>query len=160
MPRRAAVDRRRAAARVLRHVRRRVHRAQFVDEVLGVVALVGAERDRPRPIGARLDHVQRRDPLGVAVGLGQTGVDDEAVAVLHQRMAHEAELGFLARPLAIEPRLGSVVDACVSFERFWPWKSASRFRPPPCGGGSPEPSFGRKLFIDAQASTSVPSTEK
>ena len=27
-------------------------------------------------------------------------------------------------------------------------------------GGSPEPSFGRKLFIDAQASISVPSTEK
>ena len=84
---------------------RRVHRAQFIDEVLGVIALVGAERDRPRPVGARLDHVQRRDPLGMAVGLGQTGVDDEAVAVLHQRMPHEAELGFLARSLAIEPRL-------------------------------------------------------
>ena len=28
------------------------------------------------------------------------------------------------------------------------------------GGGSPEPSFGLKLFIDAQASISVPSTEK
>jgi len=45
-------------------------------------------------------------------------------------------------------------------ERFWPWKSASRFRPPPTVGGSPELSFGRKLFIDAQASISVPSTEK
>jgi hypothetical protein len=31
-------------------------------------------------------------------------------------------------------------------------------RPGP--GGSAEPSFGRKLFIDAQASISVPSTEK
>ena len=27
-------------------------------------------------------------------------------------------------------------------------------------GGSPEPSFGRKLFIDAQAFSKVPSTEK
>jgi hypothetical protein len=27
-------------------------------------------------------------------------------------------------------------------------------------GGSSDPSFGRKLFIDAQASISVPSTEK
>jgi hypothetical protein len=44
--------------------------------------------------------------------------------------------------------------------RFWPWKSASRFLPPPEAGGSPEPSFGRKLFIDAHASTNVPSTEK
>jgi hypothetical protein len=32
--------------------------------------------------------------------------------------------------------------------------------PPPPAGGSPEPSFGRKLFIEAQASISVPSTEK
>jgi hypothetical protein len=31
-------------------------------------------------------------------------------------------------------------------------------RPGP--GGEPEPSFGRKLFIEAQASISVPSTEK
>ena len=48
MARRAAVDRRRAAVRILRYVRRRVHRAQFTDEVLGVVSLVGAERNRPR----------------------------------------------------------------------------------------------------------------
>src|SRR5271166_3894182 len=41
----------------------------------------------------------------MAVGLGQTVVDDEAVAVLYQRMPHEAELGFLARPLAVKPRL-------------------------------------------------------
>jgi hypothetical protein len=32
-------------------------------------------------------------------------------------------------------------------------------RPPPSGGSS-DPSFARKLFIDAHASTSVPSTEK
>jgi hypothetical protein len=30
----------------------------------------------------------------------------------------------------------------------------------PGDGGSPEPSFGRKLFIDAQALSRVPSTEK
>ena len=42
VPRGSAVDRRRAAVRVLRHVRRRVHRPQFIDEVLGVIGLVGA----------------------------------------------------------------------------------------------------------------------
>jgi hypothetical protein len=52
-----------------------------------------------------------------------------------------------------------VVEACVAFDRFLPWKSASLLRPPPAGGSS-EPSFGRKLFIDAHASISVPSTEK
>ena len=82
-----------------------VHRAQFIDEVLGVVGFVGAQRDRLRPIGARLDHVQRRNPFRMAVGPSQTGVDQKAVAVLHQRMPHEAELGLLARPLAVEPRL-------------------------------------------------------
>ena len=55
-------------------------------------------------MGVRLIDEQRRDPLGMAVGLGQTGVDDQAVAVLHQRMPHEAELGLLARPFAIETR--------------------------------------------------------
>jgi hypothetical protein len=35
----------------------------------------------------------------MTVGLSQAGVDNEAVAVLHQRMSHEAEaeLGLLAR---------------------------------------------------------------
>ncbi len=36
-----------------------VHRAQSVDEILGVVGFVRAKRDRPRPIGARLDHGRR-----------------------------------------------------------------------------------------------------
>jgi hypothetical protein len=53
-------------------------------------------------------------------------------------------------------------------ERFSPRKFASALRPPP-NGGSPEPFlgsspedglFGRKLFIEAHASISVPSTEK
>ena len=86
--------------------RRHLHRAQFVDEVLRVIGFVGTQRDRLRSIGARLDHVQRRDPLGVAVGWCQAGVDHQAVAVLHQGMAHEAELRFLAGPFAIERRLG------------------------------------------------------
>jgi hypothetical protein len=38
--------------------------------------------------------------------LGQGCRDDETAAVFHQRVAHEAELGFLAATLAIEQRLG------------------------------------------------------
>jgi hypothetical protein len=102
---RAAVDRRRAAICVLRHVGRHFHRAEFVDEILGVIGFVGAQGDRLRPVGAWLDHMQRRNPLGVAIGRRQTGVDQKAVAVLHQRMPHETELGLLARPLAVEPGL-------------------------------------------------------
>src|SRR5262249_58168335 len=90
----------------------------------------------------------------------ETSVEHQSVGVLHQGMPHEAELGLFARPLAIEPRLwiGSrgvgVVRALLTV------KSASRFRPSPSAGGSSEPSFGLKLFIDAQASINVPSTEK
>jgi hypothetical protein len=51
---------------------------------------------------------------------------------------------FISLPLPLRYSLasGSVVEAWVSFERFWPWKSASALRPPPWAGGSPEPSFG------------------
>jgi len=52
----------------------------------------------------------------------------------------------------------SVVEACVSFDRFVLRKSDSPLRPG--DGGSPDPSLGRKLFIDAQALSKVPSTEK
>lgn len=51
----------------------------------------------------------------------------------------------------------AAVEAWVSFERF----SLRKFRWPlrPGPGGSPEPSFGRKLFMLAHASIIVPSTE-
>src|SRR5215204_6613612 len=81
-----------------------------------------------------------------------------AMAVFHERMAHEAQLGLAARPLAIEPgvqiggALMAVVGAALAVEVALTvaprrWRIA-------------EPSFGRKLFIDAQASISVPSTLK
>jgi hypothetical protein len=38
-----------------------------------------------------------------------------------------------------------MVEAWVLFERFWPWKSASALRPPPCAGGSP-PVGDERLF--------------
>jgi hypothetical protein len=110
-------------------------------------------------IGRRLDHMQRCDPLGMTVGLGQTGIDDEAAAVLHQRMPHKAELRLLARPLAIKPRF-RIGGRGVRLVRALLAMEIRLAVPPAAAGGSPEPSFGRKLFIDAQASTSVPSTEK
>ena len=47
--------------------------------------------------------MQRRHPLGMAVGQGQAGIDQQAVAVLHQPMPHEAQLRLLALALAVEP---------------------------------------------------------
>src|ERR1700722_3564339 len=50
--------------------------------------------------------LRRRYPLGVAVSRRQTGINQKAMAVLHQAMADEAKLGFLARSLAVEPCIG------------------------------------------------------
>jgi hypothetical protein len=53
--RRAAVNRRGTPPiGILRDVRRRIHRAQFIDEVRCVVGFVGAESNGPRSIGMRL----------------------------------------------------------------------------------------------------------
>src|SRR5690606_11715108 len=101
MARRATVDRRTSAADVLRYMRRHLHRAQLVDEVLRVVSLVGAERDGPRPVSPGFDHVQCRHPLGITVGQSQAGIDQKAMAVLHQPMPHEAQLCLLALALAL-----------------------------------------------------------
>ena len=115
-------------------MRRHCHRAQLFDEVFRVVGLVGTERVRARPVGARFDHGERRYPLGVAVSRRQTSINQKAMAVLHQAMDDEAELGFLAWSLAVEPCIGIVVETCVSFHRFFPWKSDSVLRPPLAGG--------------------------
>ena len=53
----------------------------------------------------------------------------------------------------------------MAFARFSPWKSRAALRPPPPPLPFPDdggrlPSFGTKLFMLAQASIRVPSTEK
>src|SRR4029078_13213719 len=65
----------------------------------------GTHGDCRRRLSVGLDDVYRRDALGVSIGWRQTSFDHQSVAVLHQGMPHEAELGLFARALAIEPRL-------------------------------------------------------
>jgi hypothetical protein len=92
VPGRSSVNRRAAAAGVLCNMRR----TQLVDEVFCIVGFVGAKCDRSRSIGTRLDHVQRGHPFGMTVRQRQAGVDQQAVAVLHQPMPDEAQLRLLA----------------------------------------------------------------
>jgi hypothetical protein len=73
------------AEQVLKDIRR-----QTRDEVFCVVGFVGAKRDRCRPVGTRLDHVQRSHPFGMPVSPCQAGVDQQAMTVLHQPMPDEA----------------------------------------------------------------------
>jgi hypothetical protein len=58
----------------------------------------------------------------------QAGVDQQAVAVLHQPMPDEAQLRLLAFTLAVETSIGIGGRSMVSFERFWPRKSALALR--------------------------------
>ena len=100
MARGAAVDCRASPTGVLRQVWGNVDLAEFGNEVAGVEALVCAEGDRVRAVGVRRDQVQRGQPLSMARGTSGGGTDDQAVPVLHERMAHEAELGLLAGAFA------------------------------------------------------------
>ena len=80
---------------VLRDVRRHPHRAQLIDEVCSVIALVRSQRDRPWPVGTGLYHVQCRYALAMPIGCRQAGIDQQAMTVLHEPMPHKAELGLL-----------------------------------------------------------------
>ncbi len=68
-----------------------------------------------------------------------------------------ASVPVVPRPLRTSRASGSVFEACVSFRRFVPRKLDQRFESPSSSSSS---SFGRKLFIDAYDSSSVPSAEK
>ena len=57
----------------------------------GVVALVPGDGAAPSARGEPGEHLDRGGPLGVAVGGGQLGVDDQRVAVLHQQVPRVAQ---------------------------------------------------------------------
>src|SRR5450755_963554 len=106
VPGRSPINRRTAAVGVLCNMRCHVHRAQFVDEVFCIVGFVGAKRDRCRPVGTRLDHMQRGYPFGVPVSQCQAGIDQQAITFLHQPMPDEAQLRLLAFAFPVEPGIG------------------------------------------------------
>ena len=105
-----------------------------------------------------VDHRQRSLSFGLAGCLRRIRLHDKTVPVLDQRMAHEVKLRGLALAFAEQLRirvclaLVRVVGALFAVEIAGPVASGA--------GGSSLPSLARKLFKLAQASTSVPSTEK
>jgi hypothetical protein len=80
-------------------VRRRLEPTQAVDERSGVISLIGADGDAV-PARHGFDQAERGRALGVATGLRQPDLHDQARGVLHQEMAHEAEPRFLAKAFA------------------------------------------------------------
>ena len=104
----------------------------------------------------------------MSVRPGEIGLHDQAAAVLHQGMANEAEHGAGAGRLLVEPRLrvggrgkrrvrpllAPEVDLGIAVLAI---RTGHRSG---LGRGLFGVVFGWKLFMDAQAFTSVPSTEK
>ncbi len=91
-----------------------------------------------------MTHVSRRcQKFGQANDVIGSAVEDE----------HRANLGQTPN-LQVRKTPDGLVPAEDLLDPFAP---TSALRP---GGGAPEPSFGWKLFIDAQAFSKVPSTEK
>ena len=87
-------------------MRHNAHRQARFDELLRVIPLVRAQRDGGFRIRQGLpgivNHDFHRFSLGVAVCPGHQGAGNQAVAVVTQRVAHEAQLaGSLA--LAVQP---------------------------------------------------------
>src|ERR1700689_3743960 len=101
--RRSPVDHRPSMFRdVLSDVRRNVARATVRDEVARIVALVAGERDASRARDVVVYKVERVAPLGTAVGNVHLQIDDQPVAVLHQRVRRVTELCLFAAPFARE----------------------------------------------------------
>ena len=98
----AAVDGRALPAGVLGDVGGESQLAGVGDEAAGVVALVAGDGSPPCRGGEPGEHGQRAGPLGVPVGGGQLGVDDQRVAVLHEQVTRVAELGRGGVRLAIQ----------------------------------------------------------
>src|SRR5438093_588842 len=159
MARGSLVDGAAAVRIVLGHMRRGAARPHLLHPVRGVVVLVGAHRDAPRP-GAGLHHLQRRLAFRRPAGQSQARLHHQPVPVLHQRVTQVAQLGFLPLGLFVDPRvriggrLMRLVRALLAPEIHRGVAGIVRGRRPSVS------LFFLKLFWLAQASISVPSTVK
>jgi len=72
-------------------MRRHCHRAQLVDDVFSVIAFAGAKCDRHRSASTGSAHVQRGHPSAYP-SAAQAGLDQQAMAVLHQPVPDEGQL--------------------------------------------------------------------
>ena len=95
--------------------------------------------------------------FGSPVGLGHGGLDNQAVAILHQGVADIAKVRSLLAALAVKLGLRISDRGMGGIGQFLSIEGALFVAAQWSSGG---PSLGRKLLIDAQASSKVPSTVK
>src|SRR5258708_12668323 len=108
MPRGSLVHRAPAVGRVLRHMRSDVHPPKFSYEFPRVVVLVPTQR-HALSWWDRFRHEHRSIPLRSSRRLGQKGLHQKPVAILHQYMSHIAQLRLASAGLGVHPsiRIGS-----------------------------------------------------
>ncbi len=80
-------------------MRRHIHGTQLVDEVLRVIALICAQGDASRRVGAGLDQGERGFPFRMAVCLGEAGIDHQAVRFSIKAWPMKQSLASLPGPL-------------------------------------------------------------
>ncbi len=104
MVHRAAIDRAGASVGVLRHMGRDVQLPKLEDEVARVVTLVRAQGD-PLMMRQACGQLQRDVAFGRSRRRRRAGIDDQAMPVLDQHVAHVVELGFSPRSFAVQAGL-------------------------------------------------------
>src|SRR6516225_11372321 len=101
VPQYAFVQHRTAPAAVIgSHVWGNVQRPTSRDEAGGIISLVCAQGDAPGSRQGVLDHLDCGAALGRPVGFDNLKVDQQPIAVLHQRIARVTKPSLLARTLA------------------------------------------------------------
>src|SRR5512139_4242484 len=126
---------------VLRHMRCDVRCAQLGHMIGRVIGLVLTGGDATAGgLAPCLEHDLRGAALGGAIGVGNHAGHGKPMPVLHDGVAHIGELRLPSGGLAVKTAVGI---------------AGTRMRVV-----LTLPSLGRKLFCEAQASISVPSTEK
>ena len=108
VPQRSSVQRRAARAAVIGRDMSGGHfqRPASRDKIGGIISLVRAQSDAAGPRQALIEHFDRGAALGRPVGFDDLKVNQQPIAVLHQRIARVAQLGFLARTLARQAGFG------------------------------------------------------
>ena len=136
-----------------RHMRLDPARLQPFDEGLHVIVFLSAPR--VAPLGSRSLKVAAASRSAVPVRQRRVGRHDQAVAVLHQRVAEIGETAFLSLGFPEQTRITCpVVEACVASSTASSCGNPSLH----CGrtAASPNHLWAENLFIDAHALSKVP----
>jgi hypothetical protein len=138
-------------------MRHGIQNPQRLDELPSIISFITGHGNA-MPAGKVPNQALCVVPLGGAGSRSEAGSDDQAVAVLHQHMPHETELGLLAFALAEKPRL-RVGGGSVGLDQT-PFIMKIHYRVATAAALGRRGVLGAKTLQGGQASMRVPSTVK